>query len=166
MRGVDIVDERFFLRQLLAEAPVDVIEQPLRDARAKGLPPEQIARLEEATSLALDLRATLTDRRRRERELSALYETAGDIIGIRDVERVLRAIVRRARRLLNADTAYLTLIDDEQGDTYMRVRRHRGRGVPQAALAVRCRARRSRRSERPSVIHIGLSERPAVRAHR
>ncbi len=34
---------------------------------------------------------------------------------------MLEAITRRARRLLNADIAYLTLNDDERGDTYMRV---------------------------------------------
>src|SRR5690606_40379015 len=32
----------------------------------------------------------------------------------------LEAVVRRARRLLNADVAYLTLNDDERGETCMR----------------------------------------------
>jgi GAF domain-containing protein len=120
-KAVDVADEGHFLRELLAEAPFEVVERPLRHARKRGAPAAEIARLEEATDLALHLRSILAERRRRERELSALYETAGDLIGIRDVERVLRAIIRRARRLLAADTAYLTLIDEERGDTVMRV---------------------------------------------
>ncbi|MDQ3539478.1 MAG: GAF domain-containing protein, partial [Chloroflexota bacterium] len=39
----------------------------------------------------------------------------------RDEQGVLRAIVRRGRQLLSADAAYLMLVDEDRGDTYMRV---------------------------------------------
>ena len=53
--------------------------------------------------------------RRREAELSALFDTAGDLAALRDLDAVLRSIVRRARMLLGTDTAYLTLRDAEAG---------------------------------------------------
>jgi len=115
------VDEYPFLQRLLAEAPVEAFEEPLRDARERGLDGDRLEALREATVLAMQLRSVLQERRHRELELAALYETAGDLISIRHVERVLKAIARRARQLLDADTAYLTLIDEESGDTYMRV---------------------------------------------
>ncbi|MGH3442479.1 MAG: helix-turn-helix domain-containing protein, partial [Nitriliruptorales bacterium] len=115
------MDETVFLSLLLAEAPAESFEEPVRRAREEGAPAEEIDRLRDAARQALQLRTVLTARRRRERELAALYETAGDLSSLRDVEQVLQAIVRRARQLLGTDTAYLTLIDEERGDTYMRV---------------------------------------------
>ncbi len=70
---------------------------------------------------ARDIREVLKRRHRRETELAALYETAGDLSSLRDLEAVLQAIVRRARELLGTDAAYLTLIDADRGDTHMRV---------------------------------------------
>ena len=57
----------------------------------------------------------------REAELSALYETASDLTAIRDVDAILAAIVRRARQLLNADMTYLSLNDEAEGASYMKV---------------------------------------------
>ena len=59
--------------------------------------------------------------RRRETELSALFQTASDLAALTGVDEVLTAIVRRARTLLARDIAYLCLNDDARGDTYMRV---------------------------------------------
>jgi sugar diacid utilization regulator len=67
------------------------------------------------------VRAELEGRRRREAELSALFETAHDLAGLRDLDAVLRAIVQRARSLLGTEVAYLSLNDPAAGDTYMRV---------------------------------------------
>src|SRR5262249_28399178 len=50
-----------------------------------------------------------------------LYDTANDLSGLRDIDAVLHAIVHRARTLLGADVAYMTLTDPETGDTTMRV---------------------------------------------
>lgn len=71
--------------------------------------------------LVLELRGVVDKLRRRARELRALYETAGDLSAMREVEDVLQAIVRRGRQLLNTDIAYLMLVDESRRDTYMRV---------------------------------------------
>ncbi|MEV0492055.1 helix-turn-helix domain-containing protein [Streptomyces atratus] len=84
-------------------------------------PAEDRARLAPLVDDALQVRARLEERRRREAELGALYETAGDLSSLRDLEAVLQAIVRRARGLLGTDVAYLMLNDTRRGDTYMRV---------------------------------------------
>ena len=76
---------------------------------------------ERSAELARRVRATLDQQRRRETELAALVETARDLAVLRDLDAVLVAIVRRARTLLGTDTAYLTLVDDASGDTFMRV---------------------------------------------
>lgn len=91
-------------------------------AAVEQLPPgpRKTAAAEEVAQL-LELRTLVERYRRRSRELLALFETAGDLSSVRDVEGVLQAIVRRGRQLLSADTAYLMLVDEERGDTYMRV---------------------------------------------
>ncbi|WP_329011643.1 helix-turn-helix domain-containing protein [Micromonospora rifamycinica] len=110
-----------FLELLAREAAAVEFEGPLVAARAAGLPPDRLAELERARLVALRVRALLERRRRRESELSGLYDTAGDLAGLRDLDDVLRAIVHRARHLLGADVAYMTLNDEARGDTYMRV---------------------------------------------
>lgn len=79
------------------------------------------AALAEATRVALRIRRTLSQHRRREAELAALFDTAGDLARLRDPDAVLKAIVHRAKLLLGTDVTYLSLNDDEAGDTYMRV---------------------------------------------
>ena len=59
--------------------------------------------------------------RSREAELSALFETARDLTAIRDLDAILAAIVRRARQLLHADMTYLSLNDELEGASYMKV---------------------------------------------
>jgi sugar diacid utilization regulator/GAF domain-containing protein len=113
--------EHAFLRLLFAEAPPEAFEDPVDAARQAGATAEELEHLQEDMVVALRIRATLAERRRREVELSALNETAADLTAMRDLGRVLQAIVRRARALLGTDTSYLTLIDEDQGDTYMRV---------------------------------------------
>src|SRR6476469_2989781 len=53
--------------------------------------------------------------------LSALYETASDLTAIRDVDTSLAAIVRRARQLLHCDMTYLSLNDEGDGASYLKV---------------------------------------------
>lgn len=110
-----------FLALLARGASADAYEQPVLIARAEGRPAERIAALEAAKAVALRVRSELEGRRRREAELSALFETAHDLAGLRDLDAVLRAIVQRARSLLGTDVAYLSLNDPVRGDTYMRV---------------------------------------------
>lgn len=72
--------------------------------------------------LAMQIRRTLDAHSRREAELTALFATASDLARLRDLDAVLRSIVRRARMLLGADVSYLTLNDhSDDGSTYMRV---------------------------------------------
>ncbi|GAA2322703.1 cyclic diguanylate phosphodiesterase [Streptomyces caniferus] len=113
--------ETAFLRLLAAGAAAEDYERPVLRARADGASAGRLAALERAKLLALRVRAELEGRRRREAELSALYATAHDLAGLRDLDAVLRAIVRRARSLLGTEVAYLTLNDPAAGDTYMRV---------------------------------------------
>lgn len=86
-----------------------------------GVPADTAELLRPLVDDALRVRARLDERRRREAELAALYETAGDLSSLRDLEAVLQAIVRRARALLDTDAAYLMLNDPVRGDTHMRV---------------------------------------------
>ncbi|KOV57371.1 helix-turn-helix domain-containing protein [Streptomyces sp. MMG1121] len=113
--------EASYLELLARDASVEAYEQPVLLARAEGRTAERIAALEQARLLALRVRAELEGRRRREAELSALFETAHDLAGLRDLDAVLQAIVQRARSLLGTDVAYLTLNDPTHDDTYMRV---------------------------------------------
>src|SRR4051812_37479913 len=110
-----------YLELLAREAAPVEFERPLVAARAAGAPAGDLATLEDVKVAALRVRALLERRKRREEELSALYDTAGDLAGLRDIDAVLRAIVHRARTLLGADVAYMTLTDPETGDTAMRV---------------------------------------------
>jgi sugar diacid utilization regulator len=109
------------------EASAAVVLRLLR----QGAPAERFERLRcdvgddpaarDVVEAALEIHRMLDERRMRESELTALYETAGDLSSLRDLEAVLQAIARRARQLLNTDVAYLTLIDEGRGDTYVRV---------------------------------------------
>ncbi|RFU23130.1 helix-turn-helix domain-containing protein [Geodermatophilus marinus] len=110
-----------YLGLLLEDAAPIAYEGPLVRARAAGAPPAVLAGLERARLLALQVRDAFEARRRRESELSALFDTASDLATLRSVDEVLTAIVRRARQLLGTDVSYLTLNDDARGDTYMRV---------------------------------------------
>ncbi|MFG2090343.1 MULTISPECIES: helix-turn-helix domain-containing protein [unclassified Spirillospora] len=110
-----------FLDLLAREAPPADFDGPLVTARAAGAGPDALAQLEAAKLAALRVRAIMQRYARREAELSALFDTAGELAGLHDPDAILDGIVRRARWLLNADIAYLTLNDDERGDTCMRV---------------------------------------------
>lgn len=110
-----------FLDLLAREAAVVEFDGPVLAARAAGAPPRVLDELDRARTVALRVRALLERRRRREAELSALAETVADLATLHDLDAVLEAIVRRARKLLAADITYMTLQDDERGDTYMRV---------------------------------------------
>jgi PAS domain-containing protein len=110
-----------YFELLLGDAAAIEYERPLVRARAAGADPAELAELDRVKLLALEVRAAFAARRRRESELSALFDTASDLAALRGVDSVLTAIVRRARQLLGTDVSYLTLNDPARGDTYMRV---------------------------------------------
>jgi hypothetical protein len=110
-----------YFELLLEDAAAIEYERPLVRARASGADGDELAELERVKLLALEVREAFAARRRRESELSALFDTASDLAALRGVDSVLTAIVRRARQLLGTDVSYLTLNDPVEGDTYMRV---------------------------------------------
>ncbi|CCG05503.1 Transcriptional regulator, CdaR family [Blastococcus saxobsidens DD2] len=110
-----------YFELLLDDAAAIEYERPLVRARAAGAGADELAELERIKLLALTVRAAFAARRRRESELSALFDTASDLAALRGVDSVLGAIVRRARQLLGSDVAYLTLNDPARSDTSMRV---------------------------------------------
>ncbi len=110
-----------YLELLASDAAAVEYEAPLLAARSRGESGEVLDQLEHGKKLALQVRQTLLDRRRREDELAALYETADDLARLSDLDSVLQAIVHRARLLLRTDITYLTMNDPDRGDTYMRV---------------------------------------------
>ncbi|VFA97365.1 carbohydrate diacid transcriptional activator CdaR [Nocardia cyriacigeorgica] len=75
---------------------------------------------ETTAAAARGIHRTLAERREREELLRVLHETATDLTGIRDVEAVLAAIVRRTRLLTGSDMAYISLNDYRTGETYIR----------------------------------------------
>ncbi|MFH8791263.1 helix-turn-helix domain-containing protein [Streptomyces sp. NPDC017941] len=119
--GPAVTALRHLLDLLGRQAPAEEFTRAAAAAREAGAEPAELARVEEATEAALGIRRTLDQHRRREAELSALFDTAGDLAALSDLDAVLRAIVHRARLLLRTDVAYLTLNDPAAGDTFMRV---------------------------------------------
>lgn len=114
---------RRVIKLLVDDAPREVVEaEVLASLRAIDAMPE-VEREESRVDLdlAVELGALLDKHRRRSRELRALYETASDLSSMRDVSGVLQAIVKRGRQLLDTDVAYLMLVDEQRGDTFMRV---------------------------------------------
>lgn len=73
-----------------------------------------------AATAARELGLRVAERSRREEVLRALYDTATDLTGIRDVEAVLQAIVTRTRTLSGSDMAYISLNDHASNETYIR----------------------------------------------
>lgn len=73
-----------------------------------------------SVQIGMAIRERFEEYQQRERGLHAIIETAQDLIAIRDLDRVLQAIVHRARKLMGADIGYLSIYDPEQGDFYVR----------------------------------------------
>lgn len=109
-----------FLDLLYDEAPLSAFDEHLAAAEA-GLDEAEAAVLRSEYDVAVRLRDLMGRMRSREAELSALYETASDLTAIRDVDTILAAIVRRARQLLHCDMTYLSLNDESDGASYMKV---------------------------------------------
>jgi sugar diacid utilization regulator len=113
----DAVSE--LLQRLRAGASTEELEQVVRQARAVATGTQDDDRLSTALADALAVHDVLSTRRRREQELAALYETAGDLSSLRDLDQVLAAIVGRAHGLLGTDATYLMLIDEPRALTRM-----------------------------------------------
>jgi GAF domain-containing protein len=110
-----------FLDLLYDQAPRAAYDEVLAGAIRDGVTGAELARLRHEYDVATRLRELIAGQRAREAELRALYDTASDLTAIRDVDAILAAIVRRARQLLNADMTYLSLNDEAEGASYMKV---------------------------------------------
>ena len=110
-----------FLEMLLAGASREDLDLVLAEAEVSGSSPEQLEALRAQHALATRMQEQIERQRSREAELSALFETARDLTAIRDLDEILAAIVRRARQLLHADMTYLSLNDEAEGASYMKV---------------------------------------------
>ncbi len=110
-----------FLDLLYSGADESAFHRVVADAVRDGLNGHDLADLERQRDIAVRLREQLERQRSREAELTALNESANDLIAIRDVDAILAAIVRRARQLLGADMTYLSLNDEAEGASFMKV---------------------------------------------
>ncbi len=110
-----------FLEMLLAGASREDLDVVLAEAAVSGASPDQLSVLRDQHALAMRIHEQMERQRSREAELTALYETARDLTAIRDLDAILAAIVRRARQLLHADMTYLSLNDEAEGASYMKV---------------------------------------------
>lgn len=70
--------------------------------------------------MGITIRERFEQHQLRERGLLAVIETAQDLTALTDLDRVLRAIVQRARKLVGCDVGYLSIYDEQQGDFYVR----------------------------------------------
>lgn len=112
---------RRLLTLLATNAPSDQVAQVAVTARTSGASEAELAEIEQASELALQVHRKVAEQERRQTELTALFDSASDLAGVRDLNAVLRSIVHRARMLLAADIAYLSLNDETRDETYMRV---------------------------------------------
>jgi hypothetical protein len=110
-----------FLDLLYDQAPLAAFDEVVAAAERGGASAAELEELRREYDVATRLRELIARQRAREAELSALYDTASDLTAIRDLDAILAAIVRRARQLLNADMTYLSLNDETEGASYMRV---------------------------------------------
>jgi GAF domain-containing protein len=108
-----------FLDLVYSGASREEYDEVVAAAERDGVP--DLDELRRRHAVALRLRERMERQQSREAQLTALYETAQDLIAIRDVDAILTAIVRRARQLLNADMAYLSLNDHAEGASFMKV---------------------------------------------
>ena len=148
--------------------PAIEYERPLVARPGRRAPTAtELAELERAKLLALEVREAFAARRRREAELSALFDTANDLAALRDLDAVLTAIVRRARQLLGTDVSYLTLNDPAaRRHVHAGHRRLGVRPLPAPAAADGRRAGRPGRADRRAVRDRQLLRRRPVPAHR
>ncbi|WP_312795011.1 helix-turn-helix domain-containing protein [Tianweitania sp.] len=124
-KPADNLDIASYYQRMLAlldgNAPLSSFEQLANAAKGTARDEAAADTMGSAMATALRLRENFELKRKREVELSALYETARDLSALRDTDQILQAIVRRARQLVGSDIAYLSAADDERGDFYVRV---------------------------------------------
>ncbi|MFI8822425.1 GAF domain-containing protein [Streptomyces sp. NPDC053431] len=99
------------LELLAQQAPQERFAELLDEARADDLSEERRAALERAVLLATGIGHALARREQRDAGLDALADTARDLTHPYDLDGLLRVVVRRVKRLLDLDLAFVTLRD-------------------------------------------------------
>jgi GAF domain-containing protein len=102
-------------------APVGVLLIRLRDWSRAGALPARIAPFAAQAAALLANHEALERARRNEAQLTALYQTSGEISSNLELETVLGAIVERARGLVGAPIAYIMLVKPGADEIGMRV---------------------------------------------
>lgn len=111
-----------FLRLLVDGAPLPLYDEVLNRMVAEAASSAEVADLQAEHTLALHLRDTLEKRHSRQEQQRALVECAKELAEDRsDPDTILTLIVSQAQRLLGCDMAYLSLNDNEERVTCMRV---------------------------------------------
>lgn len=111
-----------YLRLLVDGAPLPHYDDVLRATAADAASPAELEELQAEHTLALRLRDMLEKQRVRGEQQRALVECAKELAEDRsDPDAILHLIVSQAQRLLGCDMAYLSLNDDEDRSTRMRV---------------------------------------------
>ena len=108
------------LRLLAREAPAHELNTALDALRAQARDDRSQVEAEALHAAATTLLQSRREDRRRATALHALNESAADLATHRDLDTLLRATCRRARLLLGSDVAYVTLLDPEAAETYVR----------------------------------------------
>jgi sugar diacid utilization regulator len=81
---------------------------------------EDLTEITDLGRLVLELHSARIEDRWRARGLTLLTDTARDLATHRNVDELLLEICRRARLLLGTDVAYVTLLDDVRGDSFVK----------------------------------------------
>jgi GAF domain-containing protein len=111
---------RHILHLLDANKPASAFEKLAAEIR-QGVAVGELPRsMIDDVEIAFRLHDNFENKQKREKELSALYETARDLSALRNTDQVLQAIVQRARQLVGSDIAYLSAADPERNDFYVR----------------------------------------------
>jgi GAF domain-containing protein len=109
------------LRLLSSDATLSTVLETIERAMA-GYPEPDRAIWRQLADAATRLWEILSERKHREQEVLALFETASDLTSLmQDTDELLDRIVQRARQRFASDTCYLVLTDTETGAARMRV---------------------------------------------
>ena len=109
------------LRLLAREGSTEELAQLVEGARSALTGEAEAESVREMAELTTRVMIALEQRQRREAALTALFESATELAAVRDLDETLDAIVRRTRRLLHVDVAYLSLIASDADETGLRV---------------------------------------------
>ncbi len=112
--------ESQLLALLSCDAALEEYAELIARAQREVMPDGERERIRAQVGQALAIRERLELHQQRERGLLAVIESAQDLTALRDVDRVLAAIVHRARALVASDVGYLSIFDATAGDFYVR----------------------------------------------